>query len=90
MLTGLQLSSFACKCVFYRPEHNARGDPMELNFGDLDRAQRLNEKNWFICHVILFTPRVMVIKMSIMAQFFVFAAHGSKMPVTFWTKYLLF
>ena len=61
-----------------------------VNFGDLDRAQRLNEKNRFICHVILFTPRVMVIKMSIMAQFFVFAAHGSKMPVTFWTKYLLF
>ena len=27
MLTGLKLSSLAYKCVFYRPEHNAKGDP---------------------------------------------------------------
>ena len=26
------MSSLACKCVFYRPEYNAKGDPMELNF----------------------------------------------------------
>ena len=23
MLTGLKVSSLECKCVFYRPEHNA-------------------------------------------------------------------
>ena len=28
-----------------------------------DRAQRVNERNGFICLVIMFTPRVMVIKM---------------------------
>ena len=36
MLTGLQVSSLACKCVFYRLEYNAKGDPMELNFEDLE------------------------------------------------------
>ena len=27
MLTGLKVSSFTCKCVFYRPEHNAKEGP---------------------------------------------------------------
>ena len=27
MLTGLEVSSLACKCVFYRQEHNAKGGP---------------------------------------------------------------
>ena len=42
MLTGLKVSSLACKCVFYSPEHNGRPyrghkeDPMELNFDGLE------------------------------------------------------
>ena len=37
MLTGLKLLSFASKCVFCRPEHNAkRGGGMELNFKVLE------------------------------------------------------
>ena len=36
MLTGLNMSSFECKCVFYRTEHDAKGDPMELNFEGLE------------------------------------------------------
>ena len=37
MLTGLKVLSLTCKRVFYRPEHNAKGDdPMELNFKDLE------------------------------------------------------
>ena len=37
MLTDLKVSSLACKCAFYRPEHNAkRGDPMKLNFECLE------------------------------------------------------
>ena len=35
MLIGLTISFLAFKCVFYRPEHNAKGDPMELNFEGL-------------------------------------------------------
>ena len=27
MLTRLKMSSLACKCVFYRPKHNAKGEP---------------------------------------------------------------
>ena len=32
MLKHLKMSSLACKCVFYRPENNAKGDPVDLNF----------------------------------------------------------
>ena len=35
MLTGLKVSSLACKSVLYRPEH-AKGDPMKLNFKGLE------------------------------------------------------
>ena len=34
-----------------------------------DETQRVNEKNGVICLVIMFTPKVMVIKMSDMAHF---------------------
>ena len=36
MLTGLKVSFLVFKCVLYRPEHNAKGDPMELNFEGLE------------------------------------------------------
>ena len=54
---------------------------MELNFEGLempkgniptDRAQRVDGKNGAICLVIMFTPQVMVIKMSHMVQFLYF------------------
>ena len=52
---------------------------MELNLEGLkmqnwniptDRAERVDEKNVVICLVIMFTSRVMVNKMSKMAQFY--------------------
>ena len=55
-----------------------RGNPMESSFEGFDmlkwniptdRAQRVDEKNGVICQVIMFTPRVMEIKMSKMAHF---------------------
>ena len=36
MLTGLKVLFLACICVFYRSKHNAKGDPMELNFEGLE------------------------------------------------------
>ena len=81
MLIGLKVSSLACKCVFYRLDINAKGDRMELNFEGLqiqkwniptDRAQRFDEKNGAICLVIMFTPKVMVFKMSKIVVFFNF------------------
>ena len=53
MLIDLKVSSLASKCVFYRPEHNAKGEPVELNFEGLemqkwntsaDRARRVDLK----------------------------------------------
>ena len=32
MLTSFKVSSLACKCVFYRPEHNAKGGPYIIEF----------------------------------------------------------
>ena len=43
----------------------------------MDRAQRVNEKNEVI-RLIMFTSRVIVIKMSKMAHFFVFSANFSE------------
>ena len=69
------------KCVYYRPEHRANGGPLKLDFEDLemqrwnkprDRAQRVHQKNVFICLVIMFTSRVMVIKMSNNGSFLYF------------------
>ena len=34
------MSSLACRCVFYRPEHNAKGEPMELNFEGLEMQKK--------------------------------------------------
>ena len=80
ILTGLKVWPLASKCVFYRSEHNAKGQEgaMGLNFEGLEmqkwniptsRAQRVDRKLEFICPVIMFTPQVMAIKMSKMAHF---------------------
>ena len=64
-----------------------RGNLMELNFKGpemqkldipTDRAQRLDEKNGIICLVIMFTPGVMVTRMSKMAQFLCFLLMKAK------------
>ena len=38
----------------------------------MDEAQRVDEKNGVICLVVMFTPRVMVIKMSKITHFLYF------------------
>ena len=99
MLTGLQVLSLACKCVFHGPEHNAKGrESIELNFERLknqhlnvptNRAQRVDEKNRFTCLVITFTSRIKVIKMSKSGSLFELFADGRKKSVsTVWEKYL--
>ena len=30
------MSSFISKCLFYKPEHNAKSDPIEMNFEGLE------------------------------------------------------
>ena len=65
------------KYVFYRPEHNAKRGSHELNFDGpkmqnwnipMDRAQRVDKKNGVIS-LVMFTPRVTVIKMWKMTHF---------------------
>ena len=74
MLTDLKMFSLAC-------ETRTDQSPIELNFEDLeiqklniptDRAQKVYQKNGFICLVVMFKSRVMVFKMSKMANFFYF------------------
>ena len=69
------------KCVYYRPEHRANGRPLKMDFECLgtqrwnkptDGAQRVDKKNVFICLVIMFTSRVMVIKISNNGSFWYF------------------
>ena len=76
-ITGLKVSSYACKCVFWRPEHNAKEELHGNEFECFEmqkwnilteRAQREDE-NGILCLVIMFTPGVIVIKMSKMALF---------------------
>ena len=54
MSTGLKVSSFACKYLFYRPEHNARRGLHKTEFSNAkmkqptNRARRADEKNGVI------------------------------------------
>ena len=65
------------------------GDPMELNFEDLqmqkwnigvDGAQKTNKRNMGISLIIMF--------IMLMAHVFVFSADDSKKLVKVWAKYL--
>ena len=51
MLTALIVPSLACKYVFYRPEHNAKGFPMKLILQNwnipTDWPQRVDENIYF-------------------------------------------
>ena len=53
----------------------------------MQKAESADAKNEVIC-LIVFTPRVIVIKMSKMAHFSVFSADDSKKLVRVWAKYL--
>ena len=52
----------------------------------IDRAQTIDEKNGVFCLVVMYTPRVMVIKMSKMTHF-LFSADDNKKSVTVCAKY---
>lgn len=43
-----------------------------------DRTERVDEKNGVICQFIMFTPRVIVIKMSEMSHFLYFLQMTAK------------
>ena len=77
MLTGLEVSSLTCKCVFYGPELNAKARPHGIEFSkpwnettDGSSLRNIQKKNGVICLVIMFTSIVLVFKMSEIAIFF--------------------
>ena len=77
LLTGLEVSSLACKCVFYRREHNAKGGGTPWNWIQkwkipTDRAHSVDGKNRVICRIIMFSTQVRIIKMLKMAAFCIF------------------
>ena len=53
-------------------EFNFEGLEMQKWNISMDRAQRVDEENGIICVVTLFTPGVMVIKMSKISIFFLY------------------
>ena len=86
------MSSLACKSVFYRSEHNAKGDPTEswnakMKYSIPTERTEIDDANRVICLVIMFTTRVVVNELSKMADV-VFSADDSKKLVTICAKYL--
>ena len=53
----------------------------------MDRAQRVDEKNGVI-RLVMFTPRVTVIKTSKMAHFMYFQLDTAQKSVPVWGRYL--
>ena len=83
-MSGLKMSSLVRKCVFYKPKLTGKWVPHRteikfLKFNNIltDRAQRVDEKNGVI-RLVIFTPRVMVIKISKMAHFMYFLLDTAK------------
>ena len=92
MLTGLKVSSFPCKCVFYRPEHNAKRNLILKVLKCKNEAHQqielkeLMKQNGVICLVAMFTPGVTIIKMSKMAHFLYFLLMATKNQAQFGQK----
>ena len=56
----------------------------------MDSAQRVHKKNGVICLVVMFTPRIRVIRMSQIAHFLNFLLITAKKIVTVFAKYLMY
>ena len=74
MLADLKVSSLACKCVYYRPEHNAKGRPHSIECVVLEMWSR-----WSICLLVMFNFPSYVFFLNVKnGSFFVFSADNSK------------
>ena len=97
MLIGLKLSSLACKCVFYKLEHNANKESHGTKFWRFwnaeikhtnGRAQRGDGKNSGIYLFIIFAPESYGHLDIENGSFFIFSADGRKELVTVSAKFL--
>ena len=74
MLADFKVSSLACKCVYYRPEHNAKGRPHSIECAVLEMWSR-----WSICLLVMFNFPSYVFFLNVKnGSFFVFSADNSK------------
>ena len=73
MLTDLKVSSLACKCVFYRPENNAKVEPHGTEFWrswnvkteyTYEECSKSRWEKWVICLVIMFPAGIYLFKVS--------------------------
>ena len=90
MLTGLKVPSLKCKCVSYRPEHNANGnfeflEMLKRNITTV-RTQRVDEKKKKVSffQVSCLLSALWSLKCQIW-PIFVFSADGKN---SVWAKYL--
>ena len=73
------MSFMALKRLFYRSEHNTKRRGRGGRQGiPKNRAQRVDENNGFVCLFIMFTSRVIVIKMSKRTNFLNFQLIAAK------------
>ena len=83
-MSGLKVSSLVWKCVFYRPELTGKWVPhgTEIKFLKFKTKmyQRIDLKECMrgIIGRVMFTPRVMVIKISKMTHFMYFLLDTAK------------
>ena len=96
MPAGFKVSSLACESVFCRPEDNAKGDLMELNFQgpemqkwnvQTDRDERVDEKMGSFVKLSCFLSEL-VIKMSKMVHVLYFLLMTAKNQSQFKFKYM--
>ena len=100
MFTGFKVSSLESKCVFYRPEHNANGGHLKLNFaGFLEwkdeinqqtKAQRVDERICPFVELSSLLPELWLLKWLWLSKirFFVFFVGDNKKIVKLWAQNL--
>lgn len=80
MLTDMKVLSLGWKCVFYWLELAGKWRPYETETFEKGGAQREDEKN-LVIRLVMFTPKVMVMRMPIIGSFYVLSPEYSKKSV---------
>ena len=71
MLTGLKLSSLACKCIFYRQNE------MQILNIQMDRALKVHERNGAMLQLLHLFPDLLSLKCQ-KWSFFIFSTDSKK------------
>ena len=97
MLTGLKVTSLACRCVFYRTEHMQRGVPLNWNLkvlkweNEIYQTIKLKEYMRKLGHLSsyrVYSQNYGHKNVKSGSSSFVFSVNDSKLSLTVWVKYL--